>query len=73
MRNLLGFTGQMFSSSDRHSFITKSLSVIAVQERNVKKSLNQSQDCGNLVLVKVKSNMRIIVYLYCFYGHEFML
>ena len=32
------------------SFESNSLSVTAVQERCLKESLDQSQDCGNLVL-----------------------
>ena len=44
-----------------------------VQDRCVKESLGQSQDCGKLVLVKVKSNLRINIYLYWFYGQKFIL
>ena len=39
----------------------------------VKESLSQSQDCGKLVLVKVKSNLRVSIYLYWFHGQEFIL
>ena len=54
------------------SFESNSLSLIAIVI-SVKEYLGQSQDCGNLVLIKVKPNLWIIVYFYCFYGHEFIL
>ena len=38
-----------------------SLSVTAIQECCVKKSLCQSQDCGTLVLLKVKSILQISI------------
>ena len=55
------------------SFESNSLPVIVVKERYIKESLGQSQDFGNLVLAKVKSNLRISVYLSCFYCQEFIL
>ena len=54
------------------SFESNSLSLTAIVI-SVKEYLDQSQDCGNLVLIKVKPNLWIIVYFYCFYGHEFIL
>ena len=50
-----------------------SSSVTAVQEHGVKECLSQSQNCGNSVLVTVKFNLRISIYLYWFYGQEFTL
>ena len=78
MLNLMCFTGQILSStmvSHTPFFSTKSncLSVTDVQECCVKESLCQIQNCSKLVLVKVKSNLRISIYLYWFYGQEFIL
>ena len=42
------------------SFKSNSLSVTVVQKRCVKESLGQSQDCYNLVLVKVNSSTQIV-------------
>ena len=55
------------------SFESNSLSVTAEQERCVKEPLSQSQDCGNSFLLKVKSYLKISIYLYWFYGQEFFL
>ena len=45
----------------------------AIQECRVKISLCQSQDCGTLVLLKVKSILQISIYLHWFDGQEFAL
>ena len=46
--------------------------MITIKGGYAKEPLGQSQDSGNLVLVKVKSDLRISVDLYSFYGQEFI-
>lgn len=51
---------------------SNSLSLTAAQQRCVKESLIQSQDCGNSVFSQSKSYLRISIYLYWFYVQYFI-